>query len=714
MAVDVKQRIEEYLQQNGSRAKENANQSYSYPGLLGYLLGFMTSEYALNNIYPVEAQELHEKGHIHLHDMASVSLYCYGMDYEMALTQGIAGESEPPKHFETALGQMDTLIFQIAGQIAGAVAINSPDVLLAPYIKNDGLTYKQVKQNVQQFIYRINARLRQNYEAPFSNFQLDITVPKRLQGRNPMIAGQVMDFTYDDCQQEINWFDTALIEIMMESKKILPFPVLNMSITKDFNWDNKLAQTMFTGIGQMGLPVINNYVNSDYDPDSVKSMCCFDGSQEVFVRVPYKEDNYELPFDKVYEKFSVSELFTLSHGNIWEKCKVIRVKTGSHKLFKITTENHKAITVTDNHINVTQDWLKRTIDLTLNDYLVDDFDSTLTRIESIEEIVDKPEYVYCFTMEDQSDPYFTLANGIITHNCSLRLDMSKIMKSGGSFGSNDNSGSVGVVTINLALLGYLSKTEDELKTIIKDHMKVAEDVLNKKREFIESWHKLGMYPRLKQFVPDFHSFFSTIGIAGMNEMCLNHIGKGIDTPEGTQLSLRILEYMNNELSVIQRNSKDWYDGKGVYWNLELTPIEGATRRLAQQMHKYYPQALTSNGSNQDYITRGCWLPADTEYTLKFATEHQQVLQDKFSGGANFNYYLEAPIDDWKTVRSIVRKIVNNTTLPFISISPSVNICPVCGKRLPEGQLCEHDLSADDIEKYRQLNVEIINSDAHLM
>jgi anaerobic ribonucleoside-triphosphate reductase len=567
MNLDIDKLINEYINQNGNRAKENANQSFSYPGLLGYLLGFVTSNYALNHIYSKEAQELHEKGHIHIHDANGLTNYCFGMDYEMALSQGIVGESEPPKHFETALGQLDTLLFQIAAQVAGAVAINSPDVLLAPYIKYDELTYKQVKQAVQQFIYRINAKLRQNYEAPFSNFQLDITVPKRLQGRYPVIAGQCMKFTYDDCQQEINWFNTALIEVMLEAKRILPFPVLNMSITKDFNWDNKLAQTMFTGIGQMGLPTINNYVNSDYDPESIKSLCC-----------------------------------------------------------------------------------------------------------------------------------------------SLRLDMSKIMKSSGAFGANDNSGSIGVVSQNLALLGYLAYGDkNELKRLIKEHMYVSRNVLNKKREFIEKWHQIGMYPRLKQFIIDFHAFFSTIGIAGMNEMCLNFLGKSIDTDEGIELSLEILDYMNNILIEFQELDKDWYKGKSVYWNLELTPLEGATRRLAQQMHKYYPEAITSNGSNKDYITRGCWLPADVQYSLHFATEHQEKLQAKFSGGANFNYYLEAPIDDWKVVRSIVRKIVNNTTLPFISISPAVNICPICGNRIKSEMKCEHTLTQEEITEYKKQGVEIIES-----
>jgi ribonucleoside-triphosphate reductase len=485
------------------------------------------------------------------------------MDYGMALHQGIIGESEPPRHFETALGQMDTLIFQIAGQIAGAVAINSPDVLLAPYIRNDRLTYKQVKQEVQQFIYRINAKLRQNYEAPFSNFQLDITVPKRLQGQTPVIAGVSMDFTYDDCQQEINWFNTALIEVMIEAKRILPFPVLNMSITKDFNWDNKLAQTMFTGIGQMGLPVINNYVNSDYDPDSVKSMCC-----------------------------------------------------------------------------------------------------------------------------------------------SLRLDMTKLMKSNGSFGSNDNSGSIGVVTVNLALLGYLAGDLQKLKKLIKKCMYTAAEVLDNKRKFIEDWHSIGMYPRLQQFIPDFHSFFSTIGHCGDNEMCLNFLGKGIDTEEGLILTEEVLDFMNEVLAELQIKYKDWYGGKGIYFNLESTPLEGATRRLAQQMHKYYPEAITSNGSQQDYLTRGTQLPVDTEYTLKFATEHQERLQSKLSGGANFNHYLEAPIDDWKVVRSIVRKIINNSTLPFISISPMVNLCPVCGAKIANGEQCEHDLSSDQIAEYRKQGIEI--------
>jgi ribonucleoside-triphosphate reductase len=163
--------------------------------------------------------------------------------------------------------------------------------------------------------------------------------------------------------------------------------------------------------------------------------------------------------------------------------------------------------------------------------------------------------------------------------------------------------------------------------------------------------------------------------------------------------------MNRILAEFQELDKDWYDGFGIFWNLELVPAEGATRRLAQQMHKYYPEAITSNGSNKDYLTRGCWLPADEQYSLKFAAEHQDKLQDKFSGGANFQYFTESPIDDWKVVRSIIKKLVMNTSLPFISISPMVNMCPICGNRIKNGEKCMHELTQDDIKEYKQQGVE---------
>lgn len=492
---------------------------------------------------------------------------CLGLDFEMFLYKGINDDFGSPKHFTSALSQLHNAIFLISQQIAGAVAFNSVDILLAPYIKQDGLTYKQVKQALQEFVCTINIKGRIGYQSPFLNWQLDVTVPKRLQGRHPVIAGEIMDFLYDDCKWEIETINKALLEIMSETKAVLAFPVINIGITKNFNWDNKLAETIFTSIGNTGQPTINNYVNSCYDPDAVKSMCC-----------------------------------------------------------------------------------------------------------------------------------------------SLRLDMAKIMKqTGGSFGAADNSGSTGVVTLDLPVYGYLSGGDEAiLKWYIQKYTKVAFTALVAKRKFIEQRMKDGWYPTVNRFIDDFSHFFNTIGVIGLHEMLLNMGKPGIDTEEGSLFAQKVLDYINELIGEFQVENKDFYGtNRGLIANLELVPGEGCCHRLAIHNKKVYPDIITQGSDKGVYYTRGCWLPANKDYSLVFAANNQDALQEKFSGGANFQYYLNEPIHDWKATRSIVRKLVENTSLPFISLSPTISVCPICGRLQDNKDYCQHDLTEDQIEELKKKGVEVV-------
>lgn len=565
--LDVVKLIDQYIEQADWRIKENANMSYSYPGMLGYVVNHATSEYALERIFPKECSDAHKDGFIHLHDLSGLCNYCLGLDFEMFLLQGINDEYGPPKHFSSAIGQMANAIFLISQQIAGAVAFNSVDVLLAPYVKHDGLTYNEVKQLLQSYVCTVNIKGRIGFQSPFLNWQTDKTVPKRLQGRSPVICNEVMNFTYDDCQTQIDWINRAVLEILMEAKGVLAFPVLNVGITKDFNWDDKAAETIFTAMGRVGQPTINNYVNSDYDPDAVKSMCC-----------------------------------------------------------------------------------------------------------------------------------------------SLRLDMSKIVKqTGGQFGAADNSGSLMVVTMNMARYGYLSGgNEDILFGYIDYYSDLAFKAMVEKRKFVEARMKDGWYPTLSRFIMDFSHFFNTLGVIGLHEMLLNMGKPGIDTEEGSTFVQKVLDHCNEKLSEFQLEYKDFYGtNHGLLANLELVPGEGVTHRFAKHDLEKYPDIITSNGSGEPYYTRGCWLPADKEYNIMFAAKHQEPLQDKFSGGANFNYYLNEPIHDWKAVRSIVKKLVNNTKLPFISVSPTIAVCPICGQLQDDRDYCQHELTQSQIQELREKGIEVI-------
>lgn len=556
--------IDTYVANTDWRIKENSNASYAYPGMLGYVLNHITSKYMLDNIYTQEMADAHKKCFYHIHDLSGMNLYCLGLDYEMFLMKGLNDIDGAPKHFSSALSQTMNAIFLISQQINGAVAFNTVDILLAPYVKNDKLTYKQMKQTLQEFIHSINIKGRIGWQSPFVNMHLDITVPKRLQGRQPIIAGEELDFTYDDCQEYAEWIGRAILEILADSKSVLTFPVINIGITKDFNWDNKFAETLFKTLGEAGIATINNYVNSDYDPDSVKSMCC-----------------------------------------------------------------------------------------------------------------------------------------------SLKLDMSKVSKQvGGSFGAADNSGSIGVVTLNLPLYAHLSEGNKELFYMyIDEYMELAIDALGKKRSFIEDMMEKGMYPTLHRYIHDFSHFFSTIGIIGLREMCLNFDGNDIDTPEGKSFAEEVLRYMNDKIGELQEKNSHCYNGRGIYMNLESIPGESTMYRFAKHMKEQHPDMILSGTEDIPRYTRGSWLDNDTQYSLKFAAEHQQDLQNLFSGGACFFHYIDEPIGG-KAAKSIVRKLVTNTTLPYINISPTRRICPICSKHLAKGELCEHVLTEEQIETYRQQGIEM--------
>ena len=554
--IDSVSLIEQYIKQKDWRLKENANQTFSYPGLVGFVSSHATADYMLKNIVTEEAAQAHKQGYIHIHDLSGACNYCLGLGMEEFLYKGIDDIDGPPKHFSSAMNQLSNLIFLISQQIAGAVAFNTVDILLAPYIKKDALTYKQIKQVVQEFVFTINVKGRIGFQSPFTNFQLDVTVPNRLKGNHPMIAGEVMDFTYDDCQWEIESFDRALLEVLMESKRVLAFPVINIGITKEFNWDNKLAETIFESIGKIGQPTINNYVNGTYDPDSVRSLCC-----------------------------------------------------------------------------------------------------------------------------------------------SLRLDMKEIIKqTGGQFGSADNSGSIGVVNLNVPMYAYLSGGDRNIfYEYLERYTRIAFDSLVVKRTFIEDMMSRGMYPILSRFLDDFSHFFNTVGVIGMNEMCLNMGMKDIGDAESVKFCEEVLGRINELISEFQVKYKDFYGpNRGLIGNLELTPSEGSTYRLAKHNQEMFPDIITAGTKDKPYYTRGCWLPNDKKYSLMQAAKHQEVLQNLFSGGANFNYYVEQPFQDFKVARSLVRKLVHNTSLPFISISPTISECPICGKKESLTEWCTHDLPEDEV------------------
>lgn len=706
--------ISKYLENTDWRIKENSNTTYSYPGLIGYIASHEIAQFALEKVYNSEIATAHRDCMLHIHDLGGgICNYCLGLDFEMFLAKGLDDIDGVPVHFDSAMMMLMNAAFLIAQEIAGAVAFNSVDTLLAPYIKADNLSYERVRQVVQMWVYSMNIKGRVGHQSVFLNTQLDLTLPNRFKGRSAMVGGKAMDFLYDDCKEEMKLFNKALLDVMLNSKRVLPFPVINIGITKEFDWndDSEFSEMLFRCIGERGQPTINNYVNSNYDPDAVKSMCCFDGSQvvvagdgEIFPHQTFKEiesrygTNKELVIQTGFGKYQKGNLVVLPN----------------HKpLFEIMTNEEQYIYCTPDHLFPTPNGDKQAKDLIVGDEIESSFslngEKRFKTIASIAENKDDiPKKVYCFEMEDKSNPYFSLGVGVMTHNCSLRLDMREIVKqTGGQFGASDNSGSLGVVTLALPVYGYLSGgNKDILFEYINQYLEIAKQALVNKRLFVEDMHKRGMFPTVKRFIGDnYKSFFNTVGLIGMNEMCLNFNGKNITEPESIELCCEIMDYVNGRLGDWQEEYKDFYGyNQGLLFNAELVPGEGLTHRFAIHHKKRYPDIITANDTGDCYYTRGCWLPADQEYNLFYATQHQEVLQDKFSGGANFQHYLNQPVHDWRSIRSLVKKIVTNTTLPFVSISPTLIVCPVCGIKQTQQEFCEHELTEEQIEELEKRGI----------
>lgn len=271
-----------YLNDEDWMIKENANQSRSVAGLNNYVREAFTKHYWLNEIYPMEIADAHASGAFHIHDLGFFGAYCAGWDLRALLVEGFQGcagksASKPPKHLRSFLGIVVNATFTTSGETAGAQAWSSIDTYCAPFIRRDNLTYKQVKQAVQEFVFNLNVPTRVGFQAPFSNITLDIKVPKTLKDEPVIIGGVPQDTTYGDYQEEMNLFNKAFCEVMSEGDaqgRVFTFPIPTINVTKDFEWDSEVANAIFEMTCKYGTPYFANYINSDLSPEDAVSMCC--------------------------------------------------------------------------------------------------------------------------------------------------------------------------------------------------------------------------------------------------------------------------------------------------------------------------------------------------------------------------------------------------------------------------------------------------------
>lgn len=274
--------VDSYIGDLDWRIKENSNMGYSLQGLNNFIASEISKTYWLNKIYPKQIGDAHKSGDMHVHDLGQLSVYCVGWDLMDLLREGFTGvsgkvSSKPAKHLRSALGQIVNFFYTLQGESAGAQAFSNFDTLLAPFIRNDGLGYKEVKQALQEFVFNVNVPTRVGFQTPFTNVTLDLQAPQYLAGNPVIIGGEMQETDYGDYQEEMNMFNRAFLEVLSEGDsmgRVFTFPIPTYNITPDFDWDNPVIENLWEASAKYGIPYFSNFVNSDMKPEDARSMCC--------------------------------------------------------------------------------------------------------------------------------------------------------------------------------------------------------------------------------------------------------------------------------------------------------------------------------------------------------------------------------------------------------------------------------------------------------
>ena len=397
------------------------------------------------------------------------------------------------------------------------------------------MTFEQVKQCLQEFVFNINVPTRVGFQCPFSNLTFDIRVPRTLKDQPVIIGGEIMDRTYGDMQEYMDLFNRAFCAVMLEGDakgRVFTFPIPTINITKDFEWDSPVVDDFMRITCKYGIPYFANYVNSDLSPEDAVSMCC-----------------------------------------------------------------------------------------------------------------------------------------------RLRLDTRELRKRGGGlFGSNPMTGSIGVFTVNLPRIGYLSNNKEEFFSRLEHIASLGKTSLEIKRKIIEQQTERGLYPYSGHYLRAIKArtgeywtnHFNTIGIVGMNEACLNFLGKDISTPEGLAFALEVMHFLRDLMVKFQQET-------GHQYNLEATPAEGTTYRLALLDKEKFPGIVQAGGSVPFY-TNSSQLPVEYTDDIFECCDLQDELQSLYTGGTVQHLYMGERIEDIEVCKSVIRRVFEKYKMPYISITPTFSVC----------------------------------------
>jgi len=547
--LDISATVGEYLHRSDWRVNANANQGYSLGGLILNTAGKVIANYWLNEVYTPEIGQAHRQADLHIHDLDMLSGYCAGWSLRTLLHEGLNGvpgkvEAGPPKHLSSAIGQMVNFLGTLQNEWAGAQAFSSFDTYLAPFIRKDNLDYATVRQCIQEFVYNLNVPSRWGTQTPFTNITFDWVCPDDLREQIPVIAGEEMPFSYGNLHAEMDMINQAYIEVMTagDSKgRVFTFPIPTYNITRDFNWESDNALRLFEMTARYGLPYFQNFLNSDLEPNMVRSMCC-----------------------------------------------------------------------------------------------------------------------------------------------RLQLDLRELLKRGnGLFGSAEQTGSLGVVTVNCARLGYLNKGDKPaLFARLDQLMGLARDSLETKRQEIGRLMVEGLFPYTKRYLGTLRNHFSTIGVNGLNEMVRNFTGdqEDISSEQGRAFALELLDHVRERM-------KQYQEETGHLYNLEATPAEGTTYRFAKEDQKRFADILQAGSPDAPYYTNSSQLPVGYTDDPFEALDLQDELQTRYTGGTVLHLYMRERISDAATCGRFVKTVLANYRLPYITVTPTFSICPVHGYLHGEHEFC---------------------------
>ncbi|HII71616.1 TPA: ribonucleoside triphosphate reductase, partial [Candidatus Woesearchaeota archaeon] len=505
-------------------------------------------------------------GAIHIHDLTNgVIGYCAGWSLKNLLLMGFGGvpgkvDSKPGKHMGTVVHQMVNYIGCLQMEFAGAQAFSSVDTLLAPFVKADNMTYKEVKQCMQQLVFSLNIPSRWGSQYPFSNLTFDWTVPEDMKNKKAIVGGKEMTFTYGECQKEMDMINKAFIEVMTEGDakgRIFTFPIPTYNVTRDFDWESENAELLFDMTAKYGIPYFQNFINSELNPGDVRSMCC-----------------------------------------------------------------------------------------------------------------------------------------------RLQMDMRELrQKGGGLFGAVEMTGSIGVVTLNMGRIGYLSKTKEEYFERIGRLMDIARDSLELKRKMVQRNMDRGLMPFSKRYLGTLQNHFNTIGLNGMNESLKNFFGPEVNmsTKKGIKFAQEVLDFMRDRLMKYQEET-------GNIYNLEATPAEGVSYRLAKIDKERYPDIIPA-GKDEPYYTNSTQLPVDYTEDIFEALELQDSLQTRYTGGTVLHGFLGEAVTDVETCKNLVKRIAYNFKLPYFTITPTFSVCPKHGYIAGRHEECPYEES-DVEEEYGEVSSQL--------